>query len=868
VNQAHSVTKKLFFATILKLLTRIKIKFIMKYLFPMVYRLQLLLFLVIAGKHGSAQKAINPWYSFSADNRECIIKNSNLPTPWLNRLGNDVFFTWITQNGYIESFLLDPASNGLTNPQNTSGRFYIRDKSNGSFFQINVPAQKGEWESRVGLGYNKISNNVGGIRAEATYFVPREDNVLVMMVDITNNTGQDKTLDLFGQVEWNLGDPTKSIIYKGDGRGGSQFNLYKKAFMHDNTILARQENWKSTANCIAWPYTGFFSVNEPLTSYETIKDNFIGTGRDYDHPVAIEKGSCTKSNFWSEADYPCGVLQNTIRLKSGNSKTLIYLLGMSREENDIPKIISKYKDEGLAKKSLDNLRTFYNKLVNGSVYVETPDKENDRMINIWTKYQWRQFWKKNLNDGGYGLGLWSYGLEGESLGTSPEQFLLPFDTTILKNCIIHLLRRQMSDTTQTNVFGPGEHSMLYKDLGLAGPPVSPKGPFQFKVPHHHSIYELFGVYYYLIESGDLGMLDMKMPYVDGKEGSVWEHIQTGLTISVKGIDDRGLPRIPANVGDWMDEFTKISRDGNAESEMLAAEMCFLLKGFAEIAGQTNHEADSIKWMSIYNRMKDAVNKLAWDGEWYIRAFSDRGNPFIPVGTKNEKEGMIYLNAQSWPVLSGIATPQQATRSLLSVKKYLISDYGPMIFSPSFSHYVDYIGTQSIYSPGFRNACIYLRPAGWAIAAACLNNQPDLANEMYDKAAMKSREKDMEHFHCEPYVYTENYDGPDHRLKGQGEFQWNLGEGAAWMWASYVDYILGVRPVLKGLLIDPKIPSEWPGFTIKRDFRGDQYFIRVVNPAKVSQGVKYILLDGKRIAGNVIIPVKDGKEHQVKVVMGK
>jgi cellobiose phosphorylase len=354
--------------------------------------------------------------------------------------------------------------------------------------------------------------------------------------------------------------------------------------------------------------------------------------------------------------------------------------------------------------------------------------------------------------------------------------------------------------------------------------------------------------------------------MDGKKGTVWNHIQTGLAISVKGISTRGLPKIPANVGDWMDEFTKISLHGDAESEMLAAEICFLLRGFSEMAGYTHHTADSLKWMGIYDRMKAAVNKLAWDGDWYIRAFSDRENPFIPVGSKKDTEGKIYLNGQSWPILSGIASAEQASRSLSSIKKYLISDYGPMVFAPSFSHYVDYIGTQSIYAPGFRNACIYLRPAGWAIMAACIGNQPELANEMYNKAAIKSREKDIEHFHCEPYVYPENYNGPDHRLKGQGEFQWNLGEGAAWMWASYVNYILGVRPVLNGLLVDPKIEASWPGFKIRRVFRKSIYDIEVKNPNHVSSGVKSITVNGKKINGNIIPVLPGNKNYKVTVIM--
>src|SRR5258706_6084450 len=300
-----------------------------------------------------SENPASAWYEFTSDNKECVIKNSNLPTPWLNRLGNDVFFTWITQNGYIESYLLDPASNGLTNPQKTSGRFYIRDRSSGTSFQINRPAEQGHWECRVGLGYNQISNKVNGLTAQVTYFIPREENVLVMLVDIANTTGQSKELDLFSEVEWNLGDPTKSIIYKGDGRGGSQYNLYKKAFKKDNGILSRLETWRSTATCFPWPYTGFFSVSEPITSYETIKDNFLGTHGDYDHPYAVEKGTCSNTDFWSEADYPVGVLHNAITLKAGEKKTLVYTLGMARDEKEISTVVEKYKNMATAKEALE-----------------------------------------------------------------------------------------------------------------------------------------------------------------------------------------------------------------------------------------------------------------------------------------------------------------------------------------------------------------------------------------------------------------------------------------------------------------------------------------------------------------------------------
>jgi cellobiose phosphorylase len=823
------------------------------------------LFLALLVNCLAQTKASSDWFEFAANGRECIVKKSDLPTPWLNRLGNDVFFTWVTHNGYIESFLLDPTWNGLTNPQATSGRFYIRDKKTGTSFQINRPLGKSDWQCRVGLGYNRISNHVGDLRGEATYFVPRGgDDVLLMLVEIANMAEEAKDVDVFSQVEWNLGDATKSIIYRGDGRGGSQFNLYKRVVMEKNILLAQQTNWKVTGACKPWPYTGFFTVSEPVTSYDAIKNNFIGPGRDVDNPEAVEKGACTNTEFWSQAEYPWGVLHNTITLQPGERKSLVYVLGMSRNRDSIPAIAARYGNVDAAQAALATVNGYYARLTRSAVEIETPDKENDRIINIWSKYQWRQHLKKSLNDGSYGLGMWSYGIEGDSTGMRSELMLLPLDMEILKNSVLAALRSQLRDTTQTQI-AIGIRTTPYADSGLSGPDLTVRRVFA--VPHHSAIMVLLpSLYYYLRETGDLSFLNEKLPYVDGTEATVWEHIRTALTIAVKGIDERGLPRIPTGVGDWNDEFTRISTHDQAESVMLAGELAFLLKSYADVAGRYKDETSRAKWMELYGRLEKGVNEVAWDGKWYIRAFSDRGDPPLPVGSASNAEGKIHLNAQSWAILSGIAPPARAATALASVQEHLMSEFGPLLFYPSYSQYVPYIGTQSIYAPGFRNGCIYMRPAGWAIMAACLGGQDALANQMYDGAALTTRARHIEQFECEPYVYPENYNGPDHRLKGRGEFQWNFGEGAAWMWFSYVGYILGVRPEMDGLVVDPHIPANWSGYKIRREFRGKTYEIEVQNPDHRSSGVRSILIDGKRIEGHLLQGREPGGHFKVLVTL--
>ena len=196
-----------------------------------------------------------------------------------------------------------------------------------------------------------------------------------------------------------------------------------------------------------------------------------------------------------------------------------------------------------------------------------------------------------------------------------------------------------------------------------------------------------------------------------------------------------------------------------------------------------------------------------------------------------------------------------------------SKYGPLVFWPSYSKYVDYVGTQSIYSPGFRNGNIYFRPVGWAVIAAAMAGKVDLANEMYKNASISERSRDIDTYLLEPYVYPENYIGPDHQRKGEGQFHWCFGEGTGWMWYSYVGYILGVRAELDGLLIDPKIPRNWEGFKVTKPFRGATYEINVKNPDKVSSGIKWIKVDGKKLKGRLIIPHGDNRIHEVEVMMG-
>ena len=330
---------------------------------------------------------------------------------------------------------------------------------------------------------------------------------------------------------------------------------------------------------------------------------------------------------------------------------------------------------------------------------------------------------------------------------------------------------------------------------------------------------------------------------------------------------RGLPLLNKGIGDWNDELNMISREGKGETIMLAMTICFTLKECAALAKAAGREQHAARWMQSYDALKEVINRVGWDGDWYLRAFADGEAEPLPIGTAKDKEGRIYLNTQTWAVLSGVADSERTRKCMESVEKHLLSEYGPMIYAPSYSKPDKHVGVASMYAPGFRNGCIYLRPAGWSVIAACAAKRPDLAFRIYNNSSLTRVAKDVERFQHEPYAYPENYVGPEHATAGMGQYQWCLGEGANWMWHSYVYYILGVRPELNGLLVDPCIPSHWPGFRMRREFRGARYEIEVSNPRQARMGVASLTVDGARVQGNLIAPHRDGRVHAVSAVLG-
>jgi len=824
-----------------------------------------------AEQHAGQGASSEEYFRFSEEGDECIINRPDLPAPWMNLLSNDSFLTWITHRGYIECALLDRSHYGLTNPQDTSGLVYVRDRANGEYFCVNVPGPGMPWQCRHGLGYTTITAHALDLIAEVTYFVPRNADLVTWLIRISAQGNRSREVDVFSTVEWNLGDQNKHLLFKNHGgggdafTGGSQFNLFKRVSFRDGVLYAEQPVWLTlAANAPRWPYTGFMASSLAPESYECVKQNFLGVGRTYRNPRQVEMGHCADQQLWSDNEYPWGVFHHHLRPEDAAPAELVIVTGMARDAGTIPATVQQHASIRAAQEDLAGVRTFWSDFRNKTIQVKTPELEIDRTVNIWAKYQWRSNMLRSMTTGRYGLGFWSYGLvSSTSGGALTEVMAQPHDLAIMRDAVLQFMSLQYRDTSLGKMYD--EAPLLpAADMGRPWPPKRTKGPFQY--PHSHETDNIYPIAQYVFESGDLAFLDEKVPWLDGGDGTVFEHIVNALRYATQGLSERGLPKLTPGIGDWNDDLNGLCKDGKAESVMLAMELCYHLRECADLARRYGRTEQTAEWMGTYQRIREACNRYAWDGQWYVRAFADGGAELVPVGTSKDEEAKIFLNTQSLAVISGVADGERARQCMLSVQKHLVSAQGPMLYAPAYTHFDPRAGIQSASAPGWRNANIYFRPTGWAIIAACLANLPELAFDMYSKACLSGKAKDILRYVCEPYVYSENVNGPDHPMAGRGQYQWNLGEGTNWMWRSYVYYILGVRPVPDGLLVDPRIPSNWPGFSVSRTYRGARYEITVANPDRLSMGVLHSRVDGRLISGKVVPAFADGRTHRVEVTL--
>ncbi|MBC7765446.1 MAG: glycosyl transferase, partial [Hyphomonadaceae bacterium] len=371
------------------------------------------------------------------------------------------------------------------------------------------------------------------------------------------------------------------------------------------------------------------------------------------------------------------------------------------------------------------------------------------------------------------------------------------------------------------------------------------------------------VYSYIAETGDDAILDLDVPYFDEGSSSVWEHMLTAVRFLYNDRGEHGLCHI--HDGDWCDTAHLLGKKGIGEGVWLSIALYNTLQTVIEIAHGTGRLAVLPELMAMAEDIKEKVNEHGWDGDWYLIAYNDEGRK---IGSHESEEGKLFLNPQSWAVLSGIAPYERVQKCFEAIDKKLDTWIGPLLLTPAFTKKDITIGSITGFHPGtIENGACYCHAASFKIVADCKAGRGEQAYETLMKIVPGGTADDMnEQADCPPYAFTNCRYSPEHPyLAGRFLNTWITGT-VSWCWQAMTEWILGVRKTLDGLLIDPCIPAKWEGFTVSREYRGTIYHIEVKNPKHLNKGVQSIIINGKEIAGN-IIPICKEKEVQVLVVMG-
>ena len=815
---------------------------------------------------------------FDDVNREYVITNPQTPWPWINYLGNEDFFSLISNTAGGYSFYKDAKFRRITRyrynnvPMDNGGRyFYIND--GGTVWSPGWKPCKTPldfYECRHGMSYTRITGAKNGIRASVLFFVPLGTWAEVQKLTLTNQGTEAKTLKLYSFAEWCLWNAATDME-------NFQRNFSTGEVEVDGSTLYHKTEYKERRNHYA-----FYTVNAPIQGFDTDRETFIGLYNEFRDPQQVIQGTIGNSiaHGWS----PIASHYIEVTLQPGESKDYIFLLGYVENEQDqkfepatpgllhsgSSPIVNKAKAKAMMQQldttakvdaAFAQLKAYWDGLLDSYV-LTSPEEKLDRMVNIWNQYQCMITFNMSRSASFFESGI------GRGMGfRDSNQDLVGF-----VHQIPHRARQRIIDIASTQ-FPDGGCYHQYQPLTKRGNN-DIGGGF-----NDDPMWLIFGTVAYIKETGDFGILDEAVPFdnQEGSEVSLFEHLRISFNHVVENLGPHMLPLIGR--ADWNDclnlncfswdpnesfQTTENKTEGSqAESLMIAGLFVVCGRDYVELCQQLGRMDEATRAQKFIDNMVQAVKEHGWDGEWYLRAYDYFGRK---VGSKENEEGQIFIESQGWCTMAGIGLEEgMVEKALNSVKERLDCEHGIVLNNPAFTKYVVEYGEISSYPAGYKeNAGIFCHNNPWVIIGETVLGRGDYAWEYFRKICPSYTEENSALHKVEPYVYSQMIAGKDAARPGEAKNSWLTGT-AAWNWYAITQFILGIKPAYDGLEINPCICPEWKEYQVKRKFRGAEYLITILNPNGVCKGVKSIEVDGQPIEG-CIVKHQPGS-HQVIVTLG-
>lgn len=727
-----------------------------------------------------------PFGHFSDDGREYVMLDAaKPPRAQINFLWNDNLITGMNQFGSGEGIFNDRTMlyndpRGRVDAIKDGRRyFYVRDNASGDFWNTGwypTKVENARYRATVGLGYSKYEMDYSGILIESKVFLAPDAPVEIWEFTMTNQSRRGRRLSLIPYVEWNLlGYPTFSSKYS---YFRSEFDKQQKAVLSFNTSDERPHD----------RYNAFVATDGSISGWCGGRRHFMGPYGHIAAPDAVVSGAMACQEAWCED--LAGSMLIKADLPAGGTRKITVLVGLFSTAAEKTRVIRRVLSPTYRRRSFANLLKSKREMI-AKATVRTPDPRINIMTSIWAKQQ-IQLCAEFGRDGARGFRDTLQDAWGMAI----------FNPKLARAKIIETLEHQCSD-------GHGIRGWM---------------PVQ---DHHYSdgpVWIVLTVVAYLKETGDYGILDEDVKFFDKGSATVFDHVVLSLRHLSKDVGCHGLVR--AHCGDWNDSLNWMGKDGIGESVWTSIGLFYAFNTFIDfLEKKRSGDKGLIREMrDRRGRIENAIQKHGWDGEWYLAGYSDYGNP---VGSRKNKQGRIFLNSQTWAVLSDLAKGERYEKCLRAIDGLLESEHGSLTLAPAYTRKDRNVGRVTMLLPGmYENSTPYCHGTAFKIVADLHAKRADKALASFLKIMPDSPGHPSTVSGAEPYAFTNQYLGPDNGRAGDSINGWITGT-AGWMFRAVVEYFLGIKPDYDGFRIEPCLPSAWKGASITRTIRGRKYEIEII-----------------------------------------
>ena len=772
------------------------------------------------------------------------------PQPWINVISNPDFGCLVSETGGGYTWAGNSQSNRLTPWQNDPVSdqlgeiIYLRDEVTGELWSatplpLGMPA---DFLVSHGQGYTTFVHGRENLIHELTIFVPPRDPVKVFRLKIRNRDSKPRKLSVAFYAEWVLGRTRERtapyIVTEIDPKTGA--------------LLAR---------CSFRPdfrdHVSFADVNVRAHTFTADRAEFLGRNGTFAAPAACERG--TLSGKIGPALDPCAAFHAAILVPSLGELEIIFLLGEAQDATDAQRLVNYFRDSARVQKAWLEVNDFWERTLS-AVTIHTPDEPLDMLFNRWLPYQvlsCRMWGRSALYQSGG-----AYGFRDQLQDSLALVYAVPDETRR------HLLRASGRQFPEGDV----QHWWhLPSEAGVRT---------RFSDDY---LWLPFAVEHYVRVSGDRTVLDESVGFLQApllnpgqdEDYRVPEHSQETATVyehCLRAIDhgltfgSHGLPLM--GTGDWNDGMNRVGSEGKGESVWTGWFLLKILRDFALICDSRGDAERSKKYRATSDQLGENLERHAWDGEWYRRAYFDNGQP---LGSKENTECSIDSLTQSWAVISGAGDPERMRQAMAIVDQHLVlrDERLVLLFTPPFDQGPLQPGYIKGYIPGIReNGGQYTHAALWVAQAFALLGQGEKAVEVLDlinPILHASSPDEVNRFRLEPYVVPADvYSQPPH--VGRGGWSWYTGS-AAWYYRVILETLLGFEVRGTSFRLQPRIPAAWPGFSISYRYRSATYDIRV-EVVRDSRATIESLMDGKTWSEEEFPLMDDNKKHEIVIRIRK